>query len=69
MPAEISDEALDFLLRRAGLDLTAAQQAELKTVYGGIAQMAARVRQQRGRMAEPAHVYSFTADDIGEDLA
>ena len=29
MPADIADEALDFLLARAGLDLSAAQKAEL----------------------------------------
>lgn len=73
MPADISDEALDFLLARAGLDLTPAQKAELKRVSGGIAEMAQRVRQPRGRMAELAHVYNFTpadlGDDIGEDLA
>lgn len=69
MPTDISDEALDFLLARAGIELTPAQKAELKTVYGGIAEMARRVRQPRGRMAELAHVYNFTADDIGEDLA
>jgi hypothetical protein len=73
MPVEISDETLDFLLARAGLDLTPAQKADLKTVYGGIAEMARRVRQPRGRMAELAHVYNFTpadiGDDIGEDLA
>ena len=64
MPADISDEALDFLLARAGLDLTAAQKAELKTVYAGIAQMAERVRQPRGRMAELAHVYNFSKEDL-----
>ena len=63
MPTEISDAALDFLLARAGLDLTPAQKAELKSVYGGIAQMAARVRQPRGRMAELAHVYKFNEED------
>jgi hypothetical protein len=68
MPADISDEALDFLLARAGIALTPAQKAELKSVYGGIAQMAERVRQPRGRMAEPAHVYKFTPADLGEDL-
>ena len=67
MPADITDEALDFLLARAGLDLTEAEKAELKTVYAGIAQMAERVRQPRGRMAEPAHVYNFTPADLGED--
>jgi hypothetical protein len=69
MPDEISDEALNFLLARAGLDLSAAQKAELKAVYPGIASMAERVRQPRGRIAEPAHVYNFTAADLGEDLA
>jgi hypothetical protein len=69
MPSDISDEALDFLLARAGLDLSDAEKAELKTVYAGIVQMAERVRQPRGRMAEPAHVYNFTAADLGEDLA
>ena len=69
MPADISDEALDFLLARAGLELSDAEKAELKTVYAGVAQMAERVRQPRGRMAELAHVYNFTAADLGEDLA
>jgi hypothetical protein len=67
MPVDIADEALDFLLARAGLDLSAAQKAELKTVYPHIAAMAERVRKPRGRMAELAHVYNFTADDFGED--
>ena len=67
MPVDIADEALDFLLARAGLDLSAAQKAELKTVYPGIAEMAARVRKPRGRIAELAHVYNFTKDDLGED--
>ena len=69
MPADITDEALDFLLARAGLDPTDAEKAELKTVYAGIALMAERVRQPRGRMAELAHVYNFTPADLGEDLA
>ena len=64
MPCEIPDEALDFLLARAGLDLSAAQKAELKTVYAGIAAMAARVRQPRGRMAEPALTYGFAEEDL-----
>ena len=37
MPSEINDAALDYLLARAGLSLTDAQKAELKTVYAGIA--------------------------------
>ena len=64
MPAEISDEALDFLLARNGLDLTPAQKAELKNVYAGIAAMAERVRKPRGPMAELAHVYNFTEEDV-----
>ena len=61
---EITDEAFEFLLARAGLDLTDEQKAELKSVYAGIAQMAERVRQPRGRMAEPAHIYNFTEEDL-----
>jgi len=68
MPTDISDEALEFLLARSGLDLSAAEKAELKMVYAGIAAMAERVRQPRGRMAELAHVYNFTPADLGEDL-
>src|SRR3954451_2167741 len=67
MAAEISDEALDFLLARSGLALTPAQKAELKSVYAGIAGMAERVRKPRGHMAELAHVYDFTPADLGED--
>jgi hypothetical protein len=69
MPADISDATLDFLLARSGLDLSDAEKAELKAVYPGIAAMAERVRQPRGRMAELAHVYNFTPADLGEDLA
>ena len=68
MPADISDQTLDFLLARAGLDLTEAQKAELKSVYAGIAAMAERVRKPRGIMAEPAHAYGFNPADLGEDL-
>jgi hypothetical protein len=64
MPPELSDEALDFLIARAGLALTSAQKAELKSVYAGIAQMAERVRKPRGRMAEPAHIYDFAEEDL-----
>ncbi len=64
MPADIADEALDFLLRRAGLDLADAEKAELKEVYANIVRMAERVRQPRGRMAELAHVFNFTEDDV-----
>ena len=64
MPAEIADAALEFLLARAGLDLTEAEKADLKRVYPGIVEMAQRVRKPRGRMAELAHVYNFTKGDL-----
>ena len=64
MPADITDQALEFLLARSGLALTDAEKAELKQVYAGIAAMAERVRQPRGRMAELAHVYNFTEEDL-----
>jgi hypothetical protein len=61
---EIKDEAFGFLLARAGLRLTDEQKAELMTVYAGIAEMAERVRKPRGHMAELAHVYNFTEEDL-----
>ena len=64
MPSEINDAALDYLLARAGLSLTEEQKAELKTVYAGIAAMTERVRNPRGRMAEPAHAYGFAEEDL-----
>jgi len=64
MPADISNETLDFLLARAGLDLTPAQKEELKSVYAGIAAMADRVRKPRGIMAEPAHAYGFNEENL-----
>ena len=64
MPSDINDSALDYLLARAGLNLTAEQKAELKTVHAGLAAMAERVRKPRGPMAELAHVYNFTGDDV-----
>jgi hypothetical protein len=62
--SEINDEAFEFLLARAGLDLTDEQKAELRTVYAGLAEMAERVRKPRGRMAEPAHIYAFGEEDL-----
>ena len=64
MPPTLSDAALDYLLETAGLSLTEAQKAELKTVHDGLAAMKARVRQPRGRMAELAHTYGFTEADL-----
>jgi hypothetical protein len=64
MPTRITDEAFEYLLARAGLSLSAAEKAELKEVCDGVAAMAERVRQPRGRMAEPAHIYNFTEEDL-----
>ena len=64
MPSEINDAALDYLLARAGLDLTDEQKAELKTVHAALAALAERVRKPRGRMAEPAHIYDFAEEDL-----
>ena len=64
MPTPISDDAFAYLLARAGLTLTDAEKAELKTVCDGIAAMAERVRKPRGRMAEPAHTYGFAEEDL-----
>ena len=64
MPSEINDAALDYLLARAGIELTAEQKAELKSVHAALAAMAERVRKPRGRMAEPAHTYGFAEEDL-----
>jgi hypothetical protein len=64
MPSEINDAALDYLLARAGLELTDEQKAELKTVHAALAALAERVRKPRGRMAEPAHVYDFAEENL-----
>ena len=64
MPPEIADEAFEYLLARAGLQLSESQKAELKSVCAGIAAMAERVRKPRGIMAEPAHIYRFAEEDL-----
>jgi hypothetical protein len=64
MESEITDAALDYLVARAGLSLTEAQKAELKTVHAAFAALAERVRKPRGRMAEPAHGYGFAEEDL-----
>ena len=64
MPTRITDDAFDFLIARAGLTLTEAEKAELKTVGDGIAAMAERVRKPRGIMAEPALTYGFAEEDL-----
>jgi len=64
MPVPINDAAFEYLLARAGLNLTDAEKAELKMVCDGIAAMAERVRKPRGRMAEPALTYGFAEEDV-----
>jgi hypothetical protein len=64
MPFEITEEALEFLLARAGLRLDAAQKAELREVHAAIAAMAERVRKPRSIMAEPAPTFGFAEDDL-----
>jgi hypothetical protein len=64
MPTDIDDATLNYLLARAGLNLTAEQKAELKTIHAGLTAMAERVRKPRGRMAEPALIYGFAEEDL-----
>ncbi len=64
MPPPISDESLDHMLANAGLTLDEAQKADLQTIHDNLAMMKARVRQKRGHMAEPAHGFAFTAEDL-----
>ena len=64
MTPELTDPALDYLLRSAGLDLTDAQRQDLKSIDAALTAMKARVRQPRGRMAEPAHSFGFTPEDL-----
>ena len=59
MAADLTDDAFEFLIQRARLDLSPTQKADLRAVYANIQDMAARVRKPRGRMAEPAHIYRF----------
>ena len=66
-----------FLLRACGGDeelrreveslLRAREEADgfiAGKVAGVVAEMAERVRKPRGRMAEPAHIYNFTEEDL-----
>jgi hypothetical protein len=64
MPPTLTDAALDYLLQSAGLTLTDAEKADLKSVHDGLAAMKARVRQKRGPMAELANNYGFAAEDL-----
>ena len=64
MKPTLTDPALEYLLLSAGLTLTDAEKADLKTIHDGLTAMKARVRQKRGPMAELAHSYGFTAEDL-----
>lgn len=64
MSTPITDDAFEYLLARAGLHLSAAEKAELKTVLSSLAAMAERVRKPRGIMAEPASTYGFAEEDL-----
>jgi len=64
MKPTLDDPALEYLLQNAGLTLTEAEKADLKSIHDGLAAMKARVRQKRGPMAELAHSYGFTAEDL-----
>jgi hypothetical protein len=64
MPPTLTDPALDYLLAAAGLDLTDVQKADLKTIHEALTAMKARVRQPRGRTAEPAHTFGFQPEDL-----
>ena len=64
MPPMLTDSALDYLLHSAGLTLSDAEKADLLKIHDGLAAMKARVRQKRGPMAELAHAYGFTAEDL-----
>ena len=64
MQPTLTDPALDYLLQCADLTLTEAEKADLKAVHDGLAALKARVRRKRGPMAELAHTYGFTAEDL-----
>jgi hypothetical protein len=64
MPPALAEDALEFLIARAGLSPTPEQMAGLKAAYPHVAAMAANVRKPRGRMAEPVLIYSFAEEDL-----
>jgi hypothetical protein len=64
MPPTLETQTLDFLLASAGLEVSGAQKTELCSIYEHLVAMKARVRQKRGRMAELAHTYGFTEEDL-----
>ncbi len=64
MKPTLTDPALEYLLQTAGLSLTEAEKADLVAIHDGISAMKARVRRKRGPMAELAHTYGFTPEDL-----
>lgn len=59
MPSEtVPPEEFAALVRTTGLALTPQQIAELHAGYAAVAAMARNVRQKRGYLAEPAHVFA-----------
>jgi len=64
MPPKLTAESLDYLLDQAGLALTPEQKADLASIHDALAEMKQRVRQPRGRMAELAHSFGFTKEDL-----
>jgi hypothetical protein len=63
MPSHtFSTEEIAALVRRAGFTLTPEQVAEYVEAYGYIAEMAARIRDDRSYMAEPAHIFTCRAE-------
>jgi hypothetical protein len=64
MQPEAGDDAVEFLVARAGLSPTQEQMAGLKVAYRAVAAMAVSVRKPRGRMAEPVLTYSFGEEDL-----
>jgi len=64
MPPKLTDQSLDYLLDAAGLTLTPEQKADLASIHDDLMAMKDRVRRPRGHMAELAHTYGFTAEDL-----
>lgn len=64
MKPTLTDQSLDYMLAAAGLTLTPEQKADLASIHADLMAMKERVRKPRGRMAELAHTYGFTAEDL-----
>jgi hypothetical protein len=64
MKPSITEAEFAVLVKRAGLNVTDQQRAALYEGYGFVEQMIAQVRTPRGREAEPAHIFTFTPDQL-----